>query len=94
MTTAETARSVKRQVEAQLLRLPGVTGVAVGPKYVGGRRTNQISIRVYVARKRQVPTEQMIPPSIDGVPTDVIQRRFTPASSLMGLFTIEGVGAV
>ena len=69
-------RRVKREVEAELLKLPGVTGVDVGPKSVGGRKTGQLAIRVYVEKKRDVPQDQSIPTEIQGVPTDVVERRF------------------
>jgi len=58
------------------LRLPGVTAVDIGFKYVGGTKTDMIAIRVYVRRKQDVPPEQAIPTEIQGVPTDVIERTF------------------
>jgi len=54
----------------------GVTGVDIGPKLVNGQPTAQTSIRVYVEKKRDVPPEQAIPKEIQGVPTDVIERRY------------------
>ena len=57
-------------VEADLLKLPGVTGVDIGPKIVKGKKTNVMAIRVYVKKKRKVPGA--IPKEIEGVPTDVI----------------------
>jgi hypothetical protein len=62
---------VKRAAEAELLARPGVSGVDVGYKYVGGERTDEIVVRVYVEQKRDVPAEERIPESIDGVRTDV-----------------------
>lgn len=76
MSELERVTRVKSQVEDELLRIPGVTGVDVGPKIVGGRETDTLAIRVYVQRKADVPAEQMIPKEIHGVPTDVIERRF------------------
>jgi hypothetical protein len=68
--------AAKESVEDELLRRPGVTGVDVGYKYVDGERTEQIAIRVLVANKRNVPEAQAVPETIDGIPTDVIERTF------------------
>lgn len=67
---------VKRDVEADLLQLPGVTGVGVGYKYVDGRRTDEVAVQVFVAEKGPVPPDEEIPREINGVKTDVIERRF------------------
>ena len=69
-------RRVKRGTEADLLGKPGVTGVDIGCKYVGGQKTDEQAIRVYVQEKRDVPGEEAIPKRIAGVSTDVIERRF------------------
>jgi hypothetical protein len=69
-------REAKEAVEADLLGRPGVTGVDIGYKEVGGRPTDVVAIRVLVAEKRDVPPDQAIPAEIDGHPTDVIERRF------------------
>jgi hypothetical protein len=59
-----------------LLALPGVTGVDIGPQVVAGKKTDSLAIRVYVASKQEVPVERQIPAEIEGVPVDVIERRF------------------
>jgi hypothetical protein len=67
----------KESVEANLLKQPGVTGVDVGYKYVGGQRTDEISIRVLVEKKKKtIPEKERVPETIEGVKTDVIERRF------------------
>jgi hypothetical protein len=69
-------RSVKKEVEHKLLRLPHVTGVDIGPKVVAGEKTDVIAIRVYVDQKlKEITPEQAVPQQIRGVPTDVIERR-------------------
>ena len=68
--------TAKESVEDELLKKPGVTGVAVGYKYVGGRKTDTIAVQVFVEEKRDVPRAERIPPMVNGVPTDVIQRKF------------------
>jgi hypothetical protein len=35
-----------------------------------------LSIRVYVEQKKDVPAKDAVPKQIEGVPTDVIERRF------------------
>src|SRR5258708_4709541 len=67
---------VKEAAEADLLKRPGVTAVDVGYKYVGGKKTGEIAIRVHVAKKKDVSPDQKIPETIDGVKTDVLENEF------------------
>lgn len=70
----QTLLRVQRAVAAELLALPGVTGVGLGAKRVGGQPTGAAAIKVLVSEKlpaAQVPPGELIPPWIDGVPTDV-----------------------
>lgn len=77
MTGLEDIRRVKEEVEKELLKIPGVTGVDLGYKYVGGKKTDVLAIRVYVEKKnKDVPEKEMIPKKIDNIPTDVTERRF------------------
>ena len=76
MKTLDEVRRIKKESEAELLELPGVTGVGIGYKYVGGKKSDVLTIRVYVKEKREVPEEHSIPRQIQGIPTDVIERRF------------------
>nr|WP_294543339.1 hypothetical protein [uncultured Rhodopila sp.] len=69
----ERLRQVRNAAEAEILQRPGVTGLDIGYKYVAGRRTDKIVIRVHVAEKKNVPVAERIPAAIDGVETDVIQ---------------------
>jgi hypothetical protein len=58
---------------------PNVTGVGVGYKVVGGRLTDVISIRVYVAKKlpkEALRPEELLPESLQGIPVDVIEATF------------------
>jgi hypothetical protein len=69
----------KARAEERLLALPGVTGVDIGFKEVGGERTGQLAIRVMVREKKpasDVPADEQIPQEIEGHPSDVIERRF------------------
>jgi len=76
MPGKEEVKRIKAAAEAELLKLPEVTGVDIGHKVVGGRKTDDLAIIVYVAKKGDVPADQAVPRQIQGVPTDVIERRF------------------
>lgn len=81
MERMEEIRRIKETHESRLLSIPGVTGVDIGFKTVKGQKTNEPAIRVYVEEKKDesmLPAEQIIPKEIEGVKTDIIQRRFAP----------------
>lgn len=69
-------KRVKQAVEHEFLNRPGVVGVDIGYKEVQGQRTGELAIRVLVERKRDVPAPQRIPAEVQGIPTDVIERKF------------------
>lgn len=72
-------RKIKEAIESKLLSLPGVVGVDIGQKIIGGNKTEILAIRVYVKRKlakEDIPESELIPKDIQGVPSDVIERRF------------------
>jgi hypothetical protein len=72
-------RRAKAAVEKDLLARKGVTGVGVGEKISGGKRTGTACIRVYVKKKlpkSKLAKADVIPAEINGVPTDVIEREF------------------
>ena len=67
---------IKNRAAEQLLGLPGVVAVGLGSKEVDGEPTGELAIKVFVKVKRapgELPPEQLIPPEIDGIPTDVIE---------------------
>lgn len=74
--TLSEIRRVKEKVEPELLNLPGVTGVDIGYKYTAGKKTDVLAIRVLVKEKKDVPEDLAVPKEVQGVPTDVIERRF------------------
>ena len=79
IATREGIRPIKQAEEAELLKIPGVTGVGIGYKIVKGVKTDELSIRVYVSEKKDakdVPKNELVPKEIKGVKTDVIQRKF------------------
>lgn len=68
--------AVYDEVQAELMKIPGVVGVGVGLKEVDGKLTDQICFRVYVWAKKaagEVPAAELIPSSIRGFPTDVLK---------------------
>jgi hypothetical protein len=74
-------RLIKAKIEGELLKLPGVVGVDIGNKYIGGKKTEIIAIRILVKEKKDVTAKEAIPKEIEGVPTDIIQRNFKLHSS-------------
>ena len=72
-------RRVKDVAQDELLKIPGVRGVSIGYKYVGGKATGTLCIRVLVEKKQnEVSGKYRIPKTIHGVPTDVVERRYVP----------------
>src|SRR3712207_6781333 len=82
-------KSAKQEAEDDILQREGVTGVGVGYKYVGGQRTDEIAVQVFVKEKRDVPEEERIPTTIRGIKTDVIQRTFAPFQRSMKLADVR-----
>ncbi len=76
MKSIDEIRRIKAEVEGELLKLPGVTGVDIGYKYIGGKKTDILAIRILVKRKKDVLKKHIIPEEIQGVPTDVIEQSF------------------
>ncbi|WP_156138642.1 chymotrypsin family serine protease [Microbacterium mangrovi] len=77
MPSIEELVAIKDRAEAEYLSRPGVTGIDVGYKYVGGEQTDEVAIRVHVKQKKAtVAKAQLVPAQIDGVVTDVLQRDY------------------
>lgn len=60
----------------RILLLPNVRRIEVAPKQMAGKDTQQLALRISVAKKlprAQVPADQLIPSSIFGLPTDVVE---------------------
>jgi hypothetical protein len=75
MKSLDEIRRIKAEAEEDLLKLPGVEGVDVGYKYVGDEKKDELVIRVYVSEKKDeedLLDEEIIPKTIQGVPTDVL----------------------
>ena len=70
----EHIRRVKEQYEARLLKLANVVGLGIGLKETDGQLTDQLAVIINVAAKKPVADllpEDIVPPELDGVPTDV-----------------------
>ena len=79
---------VKRAVAGRLRAYPNVNGVGVGFKEVGGVRTDQVAIRVYVDRKlprAQLADDEILPEEVEGIPVDVIEARLRCMAALTSL---------
>lgn len=71
-----TIEQAKADALERLFAIPGVTGVGIGPKVTGGRRTGEFSIMVFVDTKKphdQIPVSEQIPSEIGGHKTDVVE---------------------
>lgn len=79
-------RPIKQRVEDELLAIPGVTGVDINQQVTKGKPTGELAIVVYVENKKpanKVPKGQLIPPELDGIPTDVKeQQKIVPKVAL------------
>ncbi|MFE0100605.1 hypothetical protein [Streptomyces sp. NPDC059009] len=63
-------------VRERLLAVSGVFHAAVGLKETGGRATDTLCFKTYVRDKKpadELPSGQTVPPTVDGVPTDVTE---------------------
>ncbi len=77
-------QEVKAEAEEQILLRENVVGVGIGYKEVGGKETTDLCVQVYVEKKipkAELTTEALIPETIDGLPTDVIEVGIIEAQS-------------
>lgn len=77
----EEIRKVKKDIEPELLKIPGVTGVGIGKKTVAGQKQDEIGIKVYVNKKKkedEIPGTELIPKEKNGVKTDVVELTPNP----------------
>lgn len=76
MNEYDQIRKIKERAEAILFRIPGVHGVGVGHKNTHGAYTGELSIKVYVNKKKPLPelaADEVIPREIEGIKTDVVE---------------------
>jgi hypothetical protein len=80
MTADDRVRGAKRAAAARLHAIPGVHAVGVGFKVVGGKKTDELAITVFVDKKRkpeELTEDELVPTEIEGVKTDVVQMERT-----------------
>ncbi len=66
-----------------------VTGVDIGYKYDGEKRTDDIVVRIHVKEKipeTSLEAAEIFPKEIDGIPVDIIQAVYKPHRELESLF--------
>jgi hypothetical protein len=76
MTDVDRIRAIKRAAAARLHAIPGVHLVGVGYKVVGGKKTDELAIAVFVDKKKkpeELAENESVPTEIEGVRTDVLQ---------------------
>ena len=64
------------RLDDQLIKCKGVIGIDVEHKLVKVQKTDRLGITVYVEKKlqlHQLSAEEAIPPTINGIPTDVVE---------------------
>lgn len=69
------------RVRGQLMARPGVTAVDVGLRYRQGQLTDELAIRVHVARKlprESLAADQLLPETLGRFPVDVIEAAYEP----------------
>jgi len=74
MADIDRIRMIKARHEKELLARKNVVGVGIGFKETAGKATDRMCIVVMVERKLPAETldsRDLIPPLIEGVPTDV-----------------------
>jgi len=76
MATFEEIRAIKRAAQGWLMAIPGVHAVGIGSKIVGGQRTAEPAIMIFLEKKRplsEIPPNERIPTEIEGIKTDVYE---------------------
>lgn len=77
MAGVEELKQIQASHESELFARAGVHAVGIGYKTVAGKQTDELAIVVLVERKLSsdsIDAASLIPASLDGVPTDVVER--------------------
>ena len=75
MKTLDEVIRIQKQVEDDILQVPGVTGIDV-VQSSGGQAAEEYVIRIYVEDKAGALERKQLPDSIQGVPVELVERRF------------------
>jgi hypothetical protein len=76
MQNFEKIRRTKEKVENSLLKKGNVVGVGIGRKITKGKITDELSMRIYVEKKKaksQLSSRDLISGEVEGVKTDIIE---------------------
>jgi hypothetical protein len=76
MQESERIARIKESVEKELMQIPGVHAVGIGPKLTNWEVTGEIAIHVLLPQKKPVADlnpEHVIPPEIEGIKTDILE---------------------
>jgi hypothetical protein len=76
MKSLDEATRIKAAIEGDWMKRPGVTGMDVGYRLVEGKPTDQVAIRVYVDNLATTQNQLDLPSEIEGVPVEIVERRF------------------
>ncbi|MCE7990978.1 MAG: hypothetical protein HEP71_03325 [Roseivirga sp.] len=90
------AQKVLREKALKYLKYPNINSVGIGYKYIGNKKTNEISIQFTVNQKARGPVlESLLTKEVplhfemDGeqIATDIVQRSFKPSFQLVSTVT-------
>lgn len=74
--TIQRLKQIKKKYEKELFAKENVVGVAIGFKYVGGKKTDELSVIIDVVKKvakNDLAKKDLVPKKLDGVKTDVFE---------------------
>jgi hypothetical protein len=81
---AKAAKALE-SVRDDWLARPGVTAVDLGFKWTDGQMTDQLSIRVHVALKKdmdELSADELFPEEVDGIDVDVLEATYAPQTQV------------
>lgn len=76
MVSMDDALRIKAEMEGEWLALPGVTGVDVGRQRTTTEGAERPVIRIYVADRQEAAARLGLPPTVRGIPVEIVERRF------------------
>lgn len=72
--------AIKNSIADNLISKQSISGIGIGEKWVEGQPTGQPALLIFVQKKysknsviNKFSADELIPPSIDGIPTDIIE---------------------
>lgn len=73
-TLLQNLKATKDKYKKQLLAVPNVEAVGVGPQVSDGKLTGKMAIKIFIRKKiplSEITKEVLIPSELDGFPTDI-----------------------